>query len=514
MKNQYPGINNNKAPESHDEDAILRRVLENVNDGVCLLDRNFCYLLFNARFVEFLGLDPADLKIGDSIEYVIRKLASRNFYGARDVDEVIDERMAAFASDTASEWEVMPEGGQTIRVRCIPIADGGATLTLSDITARKAAEAAFQLKERQLHQALDNIEGAVLMYDSDLMLQVYSKRYLEIGDLPEHLFVVGESIMPVLLFRAGRGDYGDGDPAELALERSEFLKNIKNDYYHEQPMSGRICEVYWTRDQENNLVSVTNDITERKVTEMLLKLARDEAHAASVAKTEFLANMSHELRTPLNAVIGFSEALKAGIAGPMNEKQTSYVSDIRVSGEHLLSLISDVLDLARIESGKHTIEESQFDLIEVINNTLTFVRERAQKSGTELIVDLPDELPMIKADLRLIKQMIVNLLSNAVKFTPDGGSVSVSASASTLQGIVISIKDTGVGMGSDEIPKALSPFERTRSGQGKEGTGLGLSLVKNMCEMHGGSLSLSSKPGSGTTATITLPGTRIVHSIH
>jgi len=514
VKNRGPRSKNITVSDSHDEDANLRRVLENVSDGVCLLDENLCYQLFNARFIELIGLEQGDIQIGDSVNDVTRKLASRGFYGDRDEDEVSRERIAAFTADTTSEWELYTGGGRTVRVRCNPIADGGATITLSDITPRKTAEAAIQIKEHQLHQALDNIEGAVLMYDADLMLQVYSKRYLEIGDLPEDLFVIGQSIMPVLLFRAERGDYGEGDPVELAGERARFLQNIEQDFYHEQPMSGRICEVYWTRDSENNLVSVTNDITERKVTEMLLKLAKDEAHAASIAKTDFLANMSHELRTPLNAVIGFSEALKAGIAGPLNDKQSSYVSDIRVSGEHLLSLISDVLDLARIESGKHKIEESQFDLVEVINNTLPFVRERAQKSGTELIVDLPDELPMIRADLRLIKQMIVNLLSNAVKFTPDGGRVSVSASASTLQGIVISIADNGIGMGTDEIPKALSPFERTKSGQGKEGTGLGLSLVKNMCEMHGGSLSLSSKLGSGTTATITLPGTRIVHSIH
>ena len=510
MREANPNTGDNVMSASLDEAAMLRRVLDNLNDGVCLLDKNLCFQLFNRRYLELLGLAPGEIEIGMKVEDAIRKMAELGCYGELEIKHMISLRLGALTAAAPSEWELVTPNGHHHRVRCFPIAGGGATLTLTDISDRKEAEAAERLKEQQLHKALDNIEGAVLMYDRDLNLQVYSKRYLEIGDLPEEIFVVGESIMTVLRYRAERGDYGDGDSEQLARERAEFLRNIKTEYYQEQPMAGRICEVFWTRDSEGDLVSVTNDITERKVTEMMLKLAKEEAYAASVAKSRFLANMSHELRTPLNAVIGFADALKAGIAGPMNEKQSEYVTDIRVSGDHLLALIGDVLDLAKIESGKLTIEESEFDLIEVIGQALPFVRERAKETATELVFDAPAEFPLIKADLRLIKQMIVNLLSNAVKFTPDGGRVSISASAGKIQGILISIVDTGIGMAPADIPKALSPFERTASARDKEGTGLGLSLVKNMCEMHGGSLAITSKPGAGTTVTITLPGTRIV----
>ncbi len=492
------------------EGAMLRSVLENINEGVCLLNEGLRYQMFNEKYVELLGLEPGSIQVGDSLIDVTRILAERGYFKGGSVAQSVERNRQAFGAKTPSEWILVTPDGRHLNVHLSPIRDGGMTVRVSDITRQKYAEAAMRLKERQLHKALDNIEGAVLMYDKDLILQVFSQRYLEIAELPDGLFVVGDSIMKNLRFRAKRGDYGDGDPEKLMQERVDFLKNIETDFYQEQAMGSRICEVFWKRDSDGDLISVTNDITERKVTEMMLKLAKEEAFAASSAKSEFLANMSHELRTPLNAVIGFSEALAVGIAGPMNEKQSGYVSDIRVSGDHLLALISDVLDLAKIESGKLDIEETEFDLLELINTTLPFVRGRAAESGIELVTDFPSDFPPIRADVRLIKQIVVNLLSNAVKFTPDGGRVSVAASADTVHGIVLTVADTGASMAAEEIPKALEHFVRTRSGRGKEGTGLGLPLVKNMCEIHGGYLNITSSVGVGTTVTVTLPASRII----
>lgn len=236
--------------------------------------------------------------------------------------------------------------------------------------------------------------------------------------------------------------------------------------------------------------------------------AEREAARANAAKSHFLANMSHELRTPMNAVIGFSDALEAGIAGKLSEKQAEYVSDIRNSGKHLLSLINDLLDLSKIEAGMLEIEEEVFDLAEEVDHCLPLLKEQAAKGGVTLAADIPGGLPKLRADRRLVSQMMVNLLSNAVKFTPEGGDVTITAANGASGGIRISVADTGPGIAPEDVDRILLPFEQTQTGRANEGTGLGLPLVKHMAELHGGDLMIASAPGEGTTATISFPPDR------
>jgi signal transduction histidine kinase len=227
-------------------------------------------------------------------------------------------------------------------------------------------------------------------------------------------------------------------------------------------------------------------------------------------KSEFLANMSHELRTPLNAIIGFSEVLTEQMFGEVNEKQMEYLQDIHSSGQHLLSLINDVLDLSKIEAGRMELEPSCFDLGLLLENSLTLVRERAQRHGLALTLDVGDGLEEWVADARKVKQVVVNLLSNAVKFTPTGGSVTVRARRADLGAQAraeLSVADTGVGIAPSE--QALV-FEEFRQASGDylrkaEGTGLGLSLARRFVELHGGTIALASEPGKGSTFTVSLP---------
>ena len=215
--------------------------------------------------------------------------------------------------------------------------------------------------------------------------------------------------------------------------------------------------------------------------------------------------MSHELRTPLNAIIGFSEVLNERMFGELNEKQDEYLKDIHASGQHLLSLINDILDLSKIEAGKMELEVSDFDLPMAIDNALMLVRERATRRGIELHRSIDERLGQIQADERKIRQVLLNLLSNAIKFTPDGGRIEVWAKP--VDGFIeVSVTDTGVGIAPEDQEAVFEEFRQVGTASTKiEGTGLGLTLCRKFAELHGGRIWVKSELGQGSTFTFALP---------
>jgi signal transduction histidine kinase len=238
--------------------------------------------------------------------------------------------------------------------------------------------------------------------------------------------------------------------------------------------------------------------------------AHAEAEAASRAKSEFLANMSHELRTPLNAIIGFAEVIQQETFGPTGERYREYAGDIHGSGRHLLQVINDILDLAKVEAGQMLLHEARLDAALVMQGCLRLIKPRAAKSNVRLQTAFDAHLPVLLADEARLRQIGLNLLSNAVKFTKAGGRVSISTGLDGDGGIVIAVADTGIGMTDEEIAIALEPFQQVTSSLSRtnEGTGLGLPLTKTLVELHGGSLHITSMPGRGTTVAVRFPASR------
>jgi signal transduction histidine kinase len=230
----------------------------------------------------------------------------------------------------------------------------------------------------------------------------------------------------------------------------------------------------------------------------------EELEAASRHKSEFLATMSHELRTPLNAIIGFSQVLKEQMYGELNERQADYVDDVLSSGQHLLNLINDILDLAKVEAGRMELQPSTFELPELLENAASMVRERATRQGIGLTVATDGSVGLMEGDERKVKQILFNLLSNAVKFTPSGGKITLAARAAAEE-VVISVRDTGIGISADDQTKIFEEFYQVGTSRTQEGTGLGLALTRRLVELHHGQLSVESEPGVGSTFTVTMP---------
>ncbi|HXQ51464.1 MAG TPA: ATP-binding protein [Stellaceae bacterium] len=258
------------------------------------------------------------------------------------------------------------------------------------------------------------------------------------------------------------------------------------------------------------VVTVSLDITDRKEAELALVHAKEEAELASRSKTEFLANMSHELRTPLNAIIGFSQVMADQMMGPLGStRYVGYSRDICTSAQHLLGIISDILDVSKLEAGKIELDEDEAEIVLIVENVLQLVRERARALEIEIDVDVEDDLPLLRVDVLKLKQVLLNLITNAIKFSHTGGRVMLRIHAEP-DGLVLAVTDCGIGMDEAEVATAVSRFGQVASALSRKhpGTGLGLPLAIGLVELHGGTLAIESRKGVGTTVTVRLPKAR------
>jgi two-component system cell cycle sensor histidine kinase PleC len=415
-----------------------------------------------------------------------------------------------------------------IEIRGAAVEDASARIetrvfgTVIDATQRYEAEARVSRLERQLRAAIENFSGPFALWDPRRRLLLWNQSFAD-------AFKLGPELL------RPRASYEAIAAAAAANIRREKHDPTNPDVRIVELANGEWLHVVERRAADGGVITVGVDITplkrkeeelarnERRLSDALSRaesqeyrikaLAREaheerqKAEEASRAKSTFLANMSHELRTPLNAVIGFSEIMAKELFGPIgNDQYKQYATDIFDSGNHLLELINDILDMAKIEAGKLTLSPKPLDPMVAVEQAVRLTKRKAEEKGLSVVVDA-DNVPEIEADHRAVKQILLNLLSNAVKFT-DQGAIMVHVRG-TASGLTLRVVDTGCGIPPEHLPRLARPFEQVEQEltRTNAGTGLGLALTKSLTEMHGGKLSIQSEVGRGTIVTITLPRT-------
>lgn len=387
--------------------------------------------------------------------------------------------------------------------------------TDTEITLRRQIEQHAKEREALLNTILENLPVGILIKDRDLRFESANRTFLdwygvELDQLRgKHNDEIDDFQTDV--------DYDLVRQQEFqVLETGRNIERLSSRKFADgQPHVVRITK-FPIHDEHGAIAkigSVSVDLTEQIEIQEELKAANRRLDAANRAKSEFLAHMSHELRTPLNSVIGFSEMMKTETLGSMgNPIYVDYAGHIVDSASHLLNVINDILDISKIEAGEFELDESEVNLQLLITDAMTLSSSKAMGKTVNVSSDVPTEIPKLLCDERMIKQVVINLLSNALKFTPDGGEIVVTAKCDPDRHVLLSVRDTGIGMSEQDIPRALQPFEQVRHSAKLThmGTGLGLSLSKKMVELHGGELFINSQIGMGTAVTIMFPEDRTI----
>jgi two-component system cell cycle sensor histidine kinase PleC len=367
----------------------------------------------------------------------------------------------------------------------------------------------------RLRDGISQMGAGFAIWDSEDRLVLCNRRLHEILSLITQVITPGVSFIELAHRTTPFVATGatNQNPGEWQAERIERHRNPRGPF-EVAFTNGRHIQVWEEKTGEGGIVSLYFDITDRKQAENELRRAKEAAEGANQSKSQFLANMSHELRTPLNAVLGFSEVMLYELIGPLgNRRYRDYAKDIHNAGSHLLEIISDILDMSKIEAGHHDVDAQWIEVTRPVGSAMRLISGRAREAGLTLVRQLEPDLPSFYADPRLIKQVLLNLLSNAVKFTPRGGKVTMSASRMPCGGLLIRVTDTGIGMAAADIPLALKPFGQIELILSRKhgGVGLGLPLSKRLVELHEGTLDIASTPGEGTSVSVYFPPERVGH---
>lgn len=490
--------------EIAEKQSLLETILESMTQGISVVGSDLRTIAFNQRFLQLLDFPAERFRVGDPFERFVRFNAERGEYGDGDVETTVASLVERARQFEPHHFQRTRPDGTVLEISGRPMPTGGFVTTYTDVTERHLAERGLRESESRTREVIDrNLDGFVSVDANGVIIDWNPAAETIFGWSRDQ--AIGENFARLMPQRYRRA-LPDSRLGPAASEDDTVTGRYIDIPAARADGSRFLAEVMVSRQRFDGWIALNlfvRDITDRKQAEEDLRQAKVAAEVANRAKTEFLANMSHELRTPLNAVIGFADLLIGQKQGPLLDTYRRYAQDIRDSGEHLLTVIDDILDITRVEAGRFELQIELVDLHDVVDSCFRLLSQRAMLSEVTLVNLVPKTGMVLSADRQRVRQMLINLIGNAVKFSSGGGSVEVRA-RSEAAGITIEVVDHGIGMEQSDVARAFEPFEQIHSGLNRkfEGSGLGLALVRRFAEMHGATVRLNSRPNVGTTATV------------
>jgi signal transduction histidine kinase len=482
-------------------------VLETLSSGIAIFGPDMHLKFFNSAYARLWGLEEEALKgephLNDIHELLReqRRLPEQSDFPAYKRDQV---RLFSTLIEPLEDLLHLPDG-TTLRLTATPHPFGGVLMSFEDVTDRLALESSYNTLIAVQRETLDHLFEGVAVYGADGRLKLFNPVYARLWGLAAS-FLGGEPHMrEVISETRAYFNTPDGDwPAVMERILGQSTEPNPRGRRRERA-DGSVVEWAQVPLPDGANLFTFLDVTDSTLVERALRERNEALETADRLKSEFIANVSYELRTPLNAIVGFAEILENQYFGELNERQLEYSQAIVESSQRLHTLINDILDLATIEAGYLRLDFDEVDLHSLLESVYNLGFERARNRGIELVLDCAPDIGHQTADELRLKQALFNLLSNAVKFTPEGGRVTMSARRRE-DGVELSVADTGVGIAESDQDRIFESFERGGGGR-QSGAGLGLSLVKRLIELHGGSVTLESEAGEGTRVTCFIPAT-------
>lgn len=492
--------------------ALTDSIVDHVPLGISVYGPDRTVRLVNAAYTRIM--DGAPIAVGDTIDQIIDRRAKAGEYGDGDPAERAAEQRGRSRAMLQVRRRRRP-GGNTIDIRTAPLPGGGHISVVTDVTALVEAEAELARRAATMDAMLANIRHGIVLWDSERRI-IASNRVAEelVGAPPGH-FAPGRTLQQVNDDALARGALGEGGIAEDRARR--LIEQDRTQSHTDQRLTraGRILEVRSDPTPDGGFVTTYTDVTQRREAEDALRLAKSAAEAANTAKSRFLAAMSTELRSPVLAIqaelarLHRDAAGRSGtFAGGVDAAHVRQACDAAAdSARRLLALIESVLDVARLEAGRLELSDGLVDIPQLVRACLRKSDSAAAAAEVALVVDLPDALPLVRADEPRLRQVLGHLVANAIRFTPALGSISIGARQEWASGdLLLTVQDSGTGIEADRLRRVFEPF-----GQLGEGgrAGLGLYISRTLMRAHGGDLVLRSGPGEGTTAVLRFPAARI-----
>jgi len=479
----------------------LRGALQNMSEAFVYFDADGRLVLCNDQYRKLYGYTEEETRPGMTRLALGNIDRERGIMGSREeAEEFLSRRGPQLREGGGQDEEFLLADGRWLLSRATRLDDGSVASIQSDVTELKRIQARAAESEQRLLDAIENLEEGFIFFDAEDKLIVANSRYKE-------MYPAQMGIQPGIKFEEAVRLSVDGGEVPVAVGRVDEWMARRLTQHHqlhrvdEQRLAnGRWIKISERRTSEGGSVGVRTDITALKESQMA-------AEAANRAKSNFLAHMSHELRTPLNSIIGFSEILSQRIFGDLSDQYKEYADNIHGSGVHLLALITDILDISKIEAGEMKSMAEAMSVAAAVEDCAAMMRPRAFSKHINLMTDEIELARPLFVDPRHFKQILLNLISNAIKFTSAGGSITIGTNCDEKIGLRVSVADTGIGIAHEDQSHIFEPFSQVNNSEtlAQDGTGLGLFLVKSLAELNGGKVSLTSQVSLGTTVTVTFP---------